>query len=175
MPPNFSPALCFAPLSLSLQPRSPTLGVRGLLGNAGGRAFLSGCSPSLCYHSSPPTSRLDSCSCRCLFPFATLSTASWGCTENSQSKLFTETSLPPSPLWISAIFFPDGYSQPSPAALRWYVSPLGSRPPLDCKEAHREHARWELRGSQVTVSHPAEPSRHHLALILVGPEPKPSQ
>lgn len=44
-----------------------------------------------------------------------------------------------------------------PAALRWYVSPLGSRPPLDCKEAHREHARWELRGSEVTVSHPQSP------------------
>lgn len=66
---------------LSLQPRWLTLGGRGLLGNASGRAFLSGCSPSLFYHSSQPISRLDYCSCHCLLPFLTLSTAKWGCTE----------------------------------------------------------------------------------------------
>lgn len=54
---------------LSLQPRWLTLGGRGLPGSASGRAFLSGCSPSLCYHSSLPISRLDYCSCRRLLRF----------------------------------------------------------------------------------------------------------
>uniref|UniRef100_A0AAQ5YZA3 EGF-like calcium-binding domain-containing protein n=1 Tax=Amphiprion ocellaris TaxID=80972 RepID=A0AAQ5YZA3_AMPOC len=49
------------------------------------------------------------------------------------------------------------YLQPCPSRHRCYASPLGSRPPLDYQESYREHARWELRGSQLTVSHPQSP------------------
>lgn len=79
---NFSlPSL----LPLILQPRWLTLGGRGLLENASVRAFLFGCSLSLCYHLSLPIFRLDYCSGHCLLPFLTLSTAKWGCTEPLRS------------------------------------------------------------------------------------------
>lgn len=98
-------SLPFVSLS-SRQPRWLTLGERGLLGSASARVLLSGCSPSLCYHSSLPISILDCCSCDCFLPFLTLSTTKSGCTETLRANfsLKKRNSSSPSPLWIYAIF-----------------------------------------------------------------------
>lgn len=133
---------------LSLQPRWLTLGERGLLGNASGRAFLSGCSPSLCYHSSPTISRQHYCSCHCLLPLLTLSAAKWGCTETVRAD-FSLKHLLLLFLRGSLLSFSISYLQSCPLLNAAMLSPLGSRPPLHYKETHREHARWELRGSEL--------------------------
>lgn len=136
-------------LPLSLQPRWLILGGRGLLGNPSGQAFLSGCSPSLCYHTSVlPISRLDYCSCRYLLPF--LSPLLNGDVQKLSKQTFHSniySSLSSMDLLLS-------FSMSLAPSHRCYVSPLGSWPPLDYKETHREHACWELQGSELTVSHP---------------------
>lgn len=76
-----------------------------------------------------------------------------GCTETLDEHLSLKHLTPPS-LHPRKISTEQRYQSFTVFPPHRYLSPLGSRPPLDYKETHREHARWELRGSGLCVSHP---------------------
>lgn len=153
----------------ALQPRWRTSGRHGPLESATGRACLSGC----CCFLSLLSSALDYCSCRSAPPHhlpSSSSTANMGMYRNSRSELFHlllllfhgsllsfSTGRPPTPHPSSP---PLTLLAPSPSGLYRHTQGACSL------------GATGSRSARVT---PAEPSRHHLALILVGPELRPSQ
>lgn len=161
MMPNFSlPSV----LPLSLQPRWLTLGGRGLLGNATGQAFLPGCSPYLCHYISLPISRLNDCSC--CYPLPFLSPPLNGDEQKLLKQSFHSNIYP------SLLSFSTSCSEPC-----LFTSLLCVTSWLPAPSGQKKHAGSMLAGSyrvQNCVT-PTKPSRHHLALILVGHELRPSQ
>lgn len=157
-------------LPLSMQPRWLTLGGRGLLGNASGQAFLTGCSPYLCYYMPLPIARLDYCSCCYLLPF--LSPLVNGDVQKLSKQTFHSNIYPSFSSMDLLLSFSTSYSESCP-----FTSLLCVTSWLPAPSGQKKHAGSMLAGSYRVQScaTPTNPSRHHLPLILVGHELKPSQ
>lgn len=89
-----------------------------------------------------------------------------GMYRNSQCRLFL-WNIYFSPLWISAVFFPELLKDmpvPPPTAAMCHLLAPG---PLWTIKKQREHARWELQGSELTVSQQQSPHviAWHLSLL----------
>lgn len=165
--PNFSlPSV----VPLSLQPRWLTLGGRGLLGNASGQAFLPGCSPYRCHYISLPISRLNYCSC--CYPLPFLSPPRNGDEQKLWKQTFHSNIYPSFSSMDLLLSFSTSRSESC-----LFTSLLCVTSWLPAPSGQKKHAGSMLAGSyrvQNCVT-PTKPSRHHLALILVGHELRPSQ